>query len=195
MPFNPTIHAYALTTLDAVKALLGITGSSDDAVLTHLINAATDWIERVTGQRRFKQTTHTNELFDGNGSHNLFTRNYPNVSITLLEKRTSPSAFETIASAKYYVDPVIGRILLDERTERGAANYRITYIAGYATIPTDLEQLCIKLVVDEFNSRSGGGGITQESLGEYSVTFADTGLLTDPFITKTVNAYKRHPVY
>jgi len=77
---------YALTTLARVKTFLGISGTSDDELLTSLINndelltslinSCTDFIENYC-DRRFKQKAYTNELYNGNGTNKLLLKNYP----------------------------------------------------------------------------------------------------------------------
>ena len=69
--------SHALTTVDRQKDFQGITGSSEDTILERLINAATDWIEKECGERRFKQTAYTQELYDGSGTTRLLTRQWP----------------------------------------------------------------------------------------------------------------------
>ena len=48
--------AYALTTKEKVKEFLGITGTTNDALIDSLINYITDFIESYVGGRRFKET-------------------------------------------------------------------------------------------------------------------------------------------
>ena len=54
---------------------------------------------------------------------------------------------------------------------KGYGNIRITYYAGYETIPDDLEQACLKLVKSGYEKNSN---VKSEGLGPYSVTYFDT---------------------
>ena len=171
---------------------MNITDSSKDTILTHLINAATDEIERLCG-RRFKQTTHTNELVSGTGSNKIVVRNFPITTFTILEERTDvdPLTFETIQAGDYYVQKDSGVIELTFDSERILDKHRATYIAGYAAIPTDLEQACIAIVSDEFNARKSRGA-NSETLGSYSISYAKTETNADPQVREVINRYKRY---
>lgn len=52
----------------------------------------------------------------------------------------------------------------------GHKNVRMTYYAGYATIPDDLEQACLKLIKLAYDKDEG---IKSESLGPHSITYFD----------------------
>jgi hypothetical protein len=54
---------------------------------------------------------------------------------------------------------------------KGHGNIRITYYAGYSTIPDDLEQACLKMVKLGYEKNASK---KSESLGPYSVTYFDT---------------------
>lgn len=64
---------YALTTLQRVKDRIfdtnvsGTQPTAFDDVITRMINGATDWIERETGNRRFVLTKYTNEIYSAYG--------------------------------------------------------------------------------------------------------------------------------
>ncbi len=46
----------------------------------------------------------------------------------------------------------------------------IRYTAGYSSIPADLEQICIDLVANYYNSRKTNNTLKSEKLGDYSYT-------------------------
>lgn len=68
----------------------------------------------------------------------------------------------------------------------GHKNVRITYYAGYATIPDDLEQACLKLVKLAYDKDEG---IKAESLGPHSITYFDKSDLPAD-IKSTLDVYK-----
>jgi hypothetical protein len=70
-----TIDTYALTTLASLKRNLGITASTDDTLLTELINAAGAKIERIAG-RKFAARTFRERL-NGVGQEVVTLRNWP----------------------------------------------------------------------------------------------------------------------
>jgi len=68
--------------------------------------------------------------------------------------------------------------------------YFVDYTAGYATTPIDLEDICIRLVVNRYNQSKKDGSIKSESLGDYSYTMADMRALPDD-LKEAADLYKR----
>ena len=186
---------YALTSLANVKALLGITDTSQDSLLELLINAVTDAIEKTCGRRFKKPASAVTLLLTGTGSKNLFTNDYPIDTITSIKERKSFNSFELIDATKYYADVNAGIIYVDFETIKAPLGYEVIYKAGYDPIPNDLDMAAAQMVVREYNQRAGGGDVQSESLGEYSVTYVPVGGAgaseVDMFIDNTVSKYKR----
>lgn len=163
---------YAWTTLRDVKEELKITGTADDEFLTDLINRVTDFIEHYC-DRRFKATTYTNEEYSGDGTIYLVPRNWPINSIAKIDKRASDlneDDWDEIDSEYYHiVQPGREKIFKIGGFSLGTNNYRITYNAGYTTIPHDLVTVVHDLVKKYYNDRLGSQ-MRSESLGEYSYT-------------------------
>jgi hypothetical protein len=72
----------------------------------------------------------------------------------------------------------------------GGEEYFIDYTAGYSTAPFDLEDICIRLVVNRYNLSKKDGSIKSESLGDYSYTMADMRSLPDD-LKDAADLYKR----
>jgi len=68
--------------------------------------------------------------------------------------------------------------------------YFVDYTAGYATAPVDLEDICIRLVVNRYNQSKKDGSIKSESLGDYSYTMADMRSLPDD-LKDAADLYRR----
>ena len=68
--------------------------------------------------------------------------------------------------------------------------YFFDYTAGYATAPIDLEDICIRLVVNRYNQSKKDGSIKSESLGDYSYTMADMRALPDD-LKEAADLYRR----
>jgi len=196
---------YALTTLARVKTFLGISGTSNDELLTSLINSCTDFIENYC-DRRFKQKAYTNELYNGNGTNKLLLKNYPvdESSTFKLEERSSDlneDDWNEIDTEYYFVHYDSGIV---ERVRgifyKYPKHYRITYTAGYDYDNSstfledagagDLEYACWKLVSKVYNQRKQAGNIQSERLGDYSVTFKKE-VMADPEIKSILDKYKR----
>jgi len=168
-----SLVSYALISLADLKEALSITGTSDDALLTNIINRATDIIERYCNGRRFASTTYTNEEYDGTGTNYINLKHYPITSLTAYEKNTGSLGnpnWEALESdyITYLGDE--GQVYYELGPfERGVKNYRFSYVAGYSTIPNDLQQACITLC-SYLKNVTKGTGLRSESLGEYSYT-------------------------
>lgn len=200
-----SLASYALTTLARTKTFLGISGTADNDLLTSLINAATDFIERYC-DRRFLKTTYTNEIYDGNGANKLLLKQYPVVSgaAFTLEKRDSvdnQSSFSTVDSDKYFVKNNEGIVeFVNDIFYKYPQHYRITYQAGYdydnaATFlegvgAGDLEYACWKLVGKIYKDRKQSSNVEAESLGNYSIKFRREAM-ADSEIMDILNKFKR----
>ena len=68
--------------------------------------------------------------------------------------------------------------------------YFVDYTAGYAEAPVDLEDICIRLVVNRYNQSKKDGSIKSESLGDYSYTMADMRSLPDD-LKEAADLYRR----
>lgn len=55
---------------------------------------------------------------------------------------------------------------------RGFRNILVHYTGGYATVPDDLEQICIEMTVEAFRSRKHDSNLRSESIGSYAYTLA-----------------------
>jgi hypothetical protein len=102
------VAQYALTTLQRVKDRLEITIDDSDPVLTRMINAASDFIERECGKTgleaypndgHFVQKTYTNEVYSASGKKqiHLVLRNTPVTYLIVTGNFSQGSANVTVA--------------------------------------------------------------------------------------------------
>lgn len=179
-----SLNSYALTTTARLSSFSDL-ADADTTLLDSMINAVTDYIENYCG-RRFKLTTYTKEEYDGTGAEVLLLDNYPIVTFTQLQVRSSlnnENTWESIDANQYFVYKpegylkfIKGRIFLSEHKF-----YRCTYTAGYdfdtssKTLESvglgDLEYAVWKMATQAYNQRKGDSNIQSERLGDYSVTF------------------------
>lgn len=75
----------------------------------------------------------------------------------------------------YKVSANRGEIYLPGGFYSGVQNVLVRYTAGYATIPTDLEQICIDLVQLYYKSRTVDTSVKAERLDDHAITYADDG--------------------
>lgn len=196
--------AYALTTRARVKTFLGITSADYDSLIDSLINAVTNFVENYC-DRRFKLTTYTNEVYDGNGSQQMLLKQYPVAAFTTLSERDADDnqdSWSAIASEDYFVNLTTGIIdYINGFFTKLPRHYRATYQAGYDFDPAgattlesvgagDLEWTAWKLIQKIYNQRQGDTDITHESLGDYSVSYS-AELMEDPMLKSILDNYKR----
>lgn len=176
-----------LTTLDALKTELGITDTSEDELLDHLIDQASALVETYCNRCFAKQTYR--EIIPGYGNLYLALSVRPVVSVKSVKR-------DGVAITDYYLDsPNSG--LLYRRVGWGwspkilwgltwhvepnseLANYEVEYTAGFVlpgnpdrTLPADIEKACLDIAKTWYLENKQGNGIQSESLGDYSVTYA-----------------------
>lgn len=189
--------SYSLTTRQRLIDFLGLTGltSTQNSVLDRIIDQVTEFIENYTG-RRFKETTYTNELYDGDGSQYLILKNYPvnSGSTFTLQRRDSVAnedSWSTIDSEDYFVDYNAGTIELiyGLNFANQPKHYRVTYTAGFSfdnsstflsdTVAGDIEYVAWKLCSVAWNRRQGDPSIASESIGDYSVSYTKEAFEND----------------
>lgn len=202
------MNTYVLTTLARQKTAMGLSGSTYDTLLETLIGVATDFIETYCS-RRFKETTYTEEVYDGTGIASIVLKNYPvksGAAFTLQERDShlNEDEWDSEDAEDYFVDLDAGIVrFASRRFMNQTAHYRVTYTAGYpfsnVTAPLvtleslglgDLEWACWEMVKKVFLSRQSRSDIQQESIGDYSVTFRDF-VLADPLVRQILEKYIR----
>ena len=162
----------ALVTLVKVKEYLEITGTDSDTLLQGFIDRLSAWVERYC-DRIFLQATYTDEKHDGDGAKALLVNQYPIDSVTSLFDDTLRNfGTETkIAAADFVIYKDRGEIHLDGLTfQKGLQNVKVTYVAGFATIPIDLQQAVLELVADRFRNKESQG-IRSQAIGAFRVEY------------------------
>lgn len=167
-----------LTSLENVKGWMGIAGTADDTLLERLITACSsfiqNWINRTIASQEYTETR------NGNGGRSLSFLNYPvtSVSSVLVDGREISG----------YVFSPTQLMLNGSCFTRGFQNVSITYMAGFATIPTDIEQACIELCALRYKERDRIGQMSKSIAGEV-VSFSQKDMSED--IKTLLQQYKR----
>jgi len=138
----------ALVTLALAKDYLDIpiADTTKDTRVTRLINFASALIESYC-ERKFEFQTFT-EFHDGRNNNQLLLRQWP------AQKPSSVS----VSNAWEYNDGVVDSSIYDVVEETtlvlrsgffssGYRNVKVVYQAGYATIPYDIQEACLMLVL------------------------------------------------
>lgn len=153
-----------LTTLANVKAWLGLSQPADDAIVARLITAESanvqSWLNRTIAIAPYTETR------DGTGNAVILLRHPPVISITSLavDGLAVPAA-TGLTDTGYRL---AGRKLLLNTAifTRGLGNVTVTYQAGYATPPPDLEQAVIELIALRYKERDRIGHSSKSLAGE-----------------------------
>lgn len=175
-----------LTTLPRVKEWLAITAPTNDALLSRLISAASDYIETYLS-RNIARTSYQSYR-DGHGGRRLMLRNYPVVFLTTL-KVGGVSVPPSVGGSPGFVHTETSVTLVGGYVfEVGASNVYLEYVAGYDPIPSEIEQACIDLVSLRYRERDRIG-LTSKSLAGESITF-NTREFSDA-VGSTLVQYKR----
>lgn len=141
------LNSNNLTTVANLKAHLGIPSAetSQDTRMELLINAASDSIERYL-DRKLKSQTIT-EYQHGRRQDSLLLHEWPVTGITELRvdmDHVFSDASTLIPSADYGIgDDKNSLIYFDTVFPRGNHNIKIVYVAGYATVPSDIEMAAL----------------------------------------------------
>lgn len=185
------LSAIALTTVSGVKQFGEFPDStSDDALLEELINRVSALCESYTDgvfvEREFT------EYHDG-GSVNLFTNYYPITSVTSIWYDSDWAwADTTLISGTDYRIVDDNRILF--KTNAPAAypqGTKITYRAGYATVPEEVEQACIEEVLHRYRGKKQLD-VTSRTLDDGTSEYTPRTLL--PQVKEALHRYIRKQV-
>lgn len=184
----------ALTTLSMAKSHLSI-GASDvlqDARIELFINAASEKIERYTNRTLVSQGTIA-ELQHGRRENILLLKQWPviavsEVSIDYTAAHTAPA--NVVLASDYTVSDDSNSLLLINSTfPVGFNNIKVSYTAGYVTVPSDLELAALWLVEWFYLMRTRGDmGRKTISKGGESVGVLDA---MPPMIAEMLEFYKR----
>ena len=150
----PTNIDTALTTLAATKIFLNVgqdaANTSRDSQISALISAVSGEISTFCG-RKFAQATYTNEIYNGNGSEFLWLRNWPTTVTSIYEDSGGAFGSGTLLTARsggsgdYWAmagEESHGRVVkVNGVWGAGHGNIQVTYVGGYATIPTPISEL------------------------------------------------------
>ncbi len=206
------LAANALTTLERVKLMLGLSDVNDERInmiLSLLIDKASAWVERQTGRHLGRDTYQ--QRYAADGQQELVTLEYPIIKVEFVKedgRLVDPGLYD------YGQTGNIGVIYRDDgwlkaSYRRGLAydsvatkrNIEVRYTAGYVlpkdataddpqTLPADLEGLVWEMVAQAYTSlQNGSQGLTSFSISDVTWAFDKS---TPAAWSQIINLYKRY---
>ena len=160
------------------------------AIIATLVSKINSYVENFTG-RIFESTVY-NEIYDGDGSNELYVDNYPIISVSILSEDIDidESTYDELITA-YIMQKSSGKIKLYDSvfTENECGIY-VKYTGGYATIPGDIYDVACSLCAKKFNDIDDKRlGIVNISMLSQNVTFQYSDMTTEQY--KILMRYKR----
>jgi hypothetical protein len=177
-----------LTTLANVKAWFSppLTTTADDALLTRLITAASQYIQSWLGRQIASQNYA--ETRDGAGGRKLVLANAPVTAVATLSIDGIAIPMASGPSAAGYVFSATTIYLQSYLFMPGSQNVAVAYTAGYAATPPELEQACIELVALRYKERDRIGQVSKNLSGE-TISFTQKDVPAD--VETVLEQYKR----
>lgn len=171
-----------LTSLANVKQWMGIpvTDTANDALLTRMVTACSAFIASWLG-RTLESTSYTDN-FIGWGSARFVPANYPVTAIASVVVNGT-----AVPAAKVFTSSISLR-LLDGYSFLDGVLCTVTYTAGYAVVPKDIEQACIEMVALRFEDRKRIG-ITSKGLAGETISFSQKDM--NSFAKSVLSQYLR----
>lgn len=191
-----TLNSNALTTLADVKETLGISSAvtTKDNLIIRKINQASQLIENYC-QRSFKSAPYI-EYYDGSGTQELMLRQRPVTVLTSVEARNTSlndNDFSSVPTDQYFLDTNAGIINALSWFWGRYSRWRVTYTAGYATIPSDLAEAAATLAAYLTTHTTPGLIEQQVKEGQREVRYQQKPVITNIYdligIRDTLDAY------
>jgi len=184
-----------LIDLEDAKTAIGIDlgDRTQDNKLHQLINGAS-WAANSITKRKLKSRTLT-EHYSGDGTNELFTNQYPITTLTSVHDDLARAyGSDTLVDSDDLAimpNDLAYKIVYDGGAfSKGIKNLKVVYIAGYITIPWDLAQAVIEIVMFGWNQRDKGYlGVISQQLADGSIQLAAADM---PKSAKDIlNIYKK----
>ena len=158
-----------LTNLADLEAWLGLaSGNDDEPLLARLITAASAFIETWC-DRQFAAQTYT-EVRDGTGAVRMAFAQTPVTAVTsvAIDGHAIPPG-DAVSTPGYYFTAAM-LMLNGHAFARGYGNVQLSYTAGFAATPADIEQACIELAAMRYREL-GRIGVASKSVAGESTSF------------------------
>lgn len=178
-----------LVSIDSLKTLLHITGSSEDSLLQAILASAQAQVVAYIGYN-IENTTYTDEIFDLNGQKQFVLPFYPVTALTSIAIKND-STWDPLTT--YTLKSKWGIIVHDDFFPRWYARLKVTYSAGYTdtTVPSPIREAIIWLSTLSYHDNQSGGIKREKVDGASEVEYTDSKQATEK-IFASLNCYRRY---
>jgi uncharacterized phiE125 gp8 family phage protein len=173
--------AVALISAADLKTFLKITGTSEDAIVEMMVNRSSQLAARYCA-RNFIAADYV-EYYNGNGRAEMITKNYPIVSVASIyvDANREFASITQVDANDILLDKPAGIIRLFPTHgsvgsfTRGWANVKISYNAGYGTIPYDVQEAVTLIAMYSYKRHYQDQriGLQSETIGDRNMTYTN----------------------
>jgi hypothetical protein len=175
-----------LTTKDKVKIHIGVSGSTDDTVITQILQGVDKQIKTYCGWN-IEQQTISGKLFDGYDQYPYMSLGgYPIESFSTPQYNagtTKTPSWTDVDRDDYEIYLDTGIIYWNKIFE-GRQNIKLSYKVGYSTVPYDIELVAIRLCARVYEKRKSEAA-GNESVEGVNIGWANTMTEEDKAILET----------
>lgn len=188
-----------LITLREYKDMEGIQNPKDDYNLSQLITSVSQLVKTYCGNTfiDFYSTDKVETFTIDWTTHLVQLTESPVVSVSAVETRDSvTSSYQAVTSTNYYLDENTDTVFYVTGSSyknwpKGPGAVKITYRAGYSSLPSDLKLAVIDLITyyyrDEYKERKTLAGATLQNPGTSS---QDSSVAFPDHIKRVLDLYK-----
>jgi hypothetical protein len=169
-----------LITLDDYKVLEGVSSTQYDEKFETLITSVSKLVRTYCNSEfdTYATSPGYTELFDIQwDTYTVQLKYSPVISITNVYERSSQSTAP--AEYSWYLDSISDSIFRTQENgsyrnwAKGVGSVKVTYLAGYTTVPTDLQLAVADIITyyhkDEWKERQSIGSATREGAGASAI--------------------------
>ena len=188
-----------LITLREYKDMEGIQNPKDDYNLSQLISSVSQLVKTYCGNTfiDYYSTDKVDTFSIDWDTHLVQLTESPVISVSAVETRDSvTSSYQAVTSTNYYLDYNTDTVLYVTGSNyknwpRGPGAVKVTYRAGYSSLPGDLKLAVIDLITyyyrDEYKERKTLAGATLQNHGTSS---QDSSVAFPDHIKRVLDLYK-----
>lgn len=163
-----------LTTVEAFVAYADAANDPDTASIQRMITAYSTAVRSYTN-RDFTLESYS-RTFDGANNTRLMLSQYPIVSVTGLQvgMQVIPAAPAFGATGFRFDERTV--MLNGYRFARGEGNVLVSWTAGFATVPSDIEEAVIEWMATRYANRGDRAGWSSKTLAGETVSLMIKGM-------------------